>query len=594
MRAAAVAIALLFASASAIATAAPSSITGRVTSAGAPAANVTVSVTSTALQGERSTVTTSEGRYWLTALPPGRYDITFSRPKLQTLTRRVLVEEGRVARADAVLEPSEDEESITSTATSISVAETTAITSHVSAETYDRLPIRRDIYSGVALAPGPPTAFGGFLNDAPSFTPVDHGQESLQEVVSIRAALPAEYDGAPPLFLARTRSGGEEFSFALRDAITSGDWLGIDLPGFDRGVEHLVEGNAGGRIVPERLWFFAGAWRGSEALFGDRAGHEAKLTWQAAAAHDVTAFYTDAATDAGFFESDATIAALRYSGMTGPLWTHEAVLSRTTTSSLPVQGPLPLERFRLDSLFAKTSYVVDAGPGDHVLSAGGHAVDHNFDDDAALFVNDRWMVSRFTLNAGARYDDDRITPRVAGTFDLRGNGRQAITASFSEYTSPIALVREATLGFATAIGTTGTARIDAIRRDLGAISGDALQAELRYSLFERFHTGASYTWQDDSAAELFRATPEHTAHAWAGIDLPLGEHEIGVTLLQHYRSGVADILGDLFTSDLALRYSLPVSRTRVTLAADVTDVFDNEEAFLSLGRAFRGWVRVRL
>src|SRR4051812_25606573 len=56
-----------------------SAITGRVTSANTPAANVTVTATSTSMLAPRIVTTSARGTYWIGALAPGEYDITFSR-----------------------------------------------------------------------------------------------------------------------------------------------------------------------------------------------------------------------------------------------------------------------------------------------------------------------------------------------------------------------------------------------------------------------------------------------------------------------------------------------------------------------------------
>jgi hypothetical protein len=46
-------------------------------------------------------------------------------------------------------------------------------------------------------------------------------------------------------------------------------------------------------------------------------------------------------------------------------------------------------------------------------------------------------------------------------------------------------------------------------------------------------------------------------------------------------------------TDLALRYSLPVRQVHLTVAADVTNVFDQTNDTFVAGRAYRGWVRLR-
>src|SRR2546428_8854934 len=57
---------------------------------------VTVTVTSPALQGPRSTVTDKEGLYTLRALPPGQYQVKFELSGFATATRSAVVPLGLV------------------------------------------------------------------------------------------------------------------------------------------------------------------------------------------------------------------------------------------------------------------------------------------------------------------------------------------------------------------------------------------------------------------------------------------------------------------------------------------------------------------
>jgi hypothetical protein len=71
----------------------------------------------------------------------------------------------------------------------------------------------------------------------------------------------------------------------------------------------------------------------------------------------------------------------------------------------------------------------------------------------SLFVNDRWQLGdHWTFNVGARYDkndavggaglriadDDAISPRVAAHYDIRGNGRLVLNASYGQYVGRLA------------------------------------------------------------------------------------------------------------------------------------------------------------
>jgi hypothetical protein len=151
--------------------------------------------------------------------------------------------------------------------------------------------------------------------------------------------------------------------------------------------------------------------------------------------------------------------------------------------------------------------------------------------------------------------------RAAALYDIRGNGRQALTAGAGE--------EFVTAGFLSAIGSTGIARVDWLHRD----GDDELQLDVRYSLFSRLFTGGSYTYAN-----------AHRGNAWVGAQLPIGDHEIGMTLLERYER-------DDWATDFGLRYAVPFRNFRVTVGGDITNAFDTG---LVDPRAWRVWARVQL
>lgn len=486
-------------------------LTGRVLSGDAPAAGVTVTVTSPALQHPRTVTTTSDGFYWIGALPPGTYEVSFSRAGLSSLIRPALLELGRVARADARLEINEDEDSVTSTAVPVSVVDDPTLTSHFDVEELDRLPLPAGPLSAARLAPGP---LGGplLVDDATIDGRPFLGYEVVEQLTAFRGAMPVEVD-ATNAIVARTRSGGEELTVSIRDT-------------YFREEGHLFETASGGSIVSERLWFFAGGWGGVAD------GLNLKLTGRVGAAHHLVATYLDA--------DDASLAALRYTGIVTERLTAEAIITSD------------------DSANARVSYVI----GSHVISGGATG--------DALYASDRWSRGRFAVNAGLRFEDEQTSPRVAASYDIRGNGRQAFTASFGRYAFGSDVL---TAGFATAIGSTGVVRLDYLRRD----GDDELQVDARYSLFGRLQTGGSYT--RDGAQQF-----ADRGNAWLGAQLPLGEQEIGATLLERYERGA-------WMTDVALRYVVPFPHFRLTVAGDVTNAFDREA---HEPRGWRVWLRVAI
>jgi hypothetical protein len=116
--------------------------------------------------------------------------------------------------------------------------------------------------------------------------------------------------------------------------------------------------------------------------------------------------------------------------------------------------------------------------------------------------------------------------------------------------------------------------------------------DARYRLFDRFEFAANYAY-GDSDAPLGPTT--HHAHVWFGADFPLDEHRLGFTVLERYgTSAVPSAVASAHPStDLAVRYSLPVGNTWLTLAGDVTNALGQGEAF-DVGRSMRFWVRFRI
>jgi hypothetical protein len=590
-----------------------SAITGRVVIGDAAAPGVTVTAASSMLQHPRTTLTGPRGTYWLDALPPGEYDVTFSLAGHTTLTRRALVELGRVGRADATLERNEDEETVTSTAITANIAESTAIATHFDDETLDRLPLGRA--GNAEVAPDRYSIPFPVLDGVPSFLTLGGVAEDLiEQTTVVRGAAPIEaetYGGKAVWTL--TRRPTSDFFLTLRDTLTSNAWVeGNQLvfpeTGEDDSVAHLAEATGGGRIVSDRLWFFAGAWLGERApTTTDQRGLNGKLDAQLGAAHHLAGSYLRSESKSSFFDFGSSTAWLRHTAVYGPRLTWETQVSRATRDAgnqpQPVT-PLPPPSLQSDVLHTRASYVVPARSGDHVLTAGATTLDGNQPIGyRAFFAGDRWSSARWVVNAGLRYEDDdfeqRVIPRLAATFDLRGDGTRALAASIGEYSfaaNPVT-VRVATLGYAAAIGRSGSVRADAFRKWGMGIATNSLQLDTRYRLFDRFEAGATYTYdrvEDDGG--FGGALPDHSANGWISAELPVGEHELGVTILQRYLSITNPPFIDerIFPTDLALRYAIPFGRLGALAAADVVNVFGSGHAGATIPRALRFWLRVRV
>lgn len=547
-------IVLLFAAMTASADIITSSLTGRATAGEQPLSGVRVTVTATTSPYARTTMTNAEGRYFIDALPPGRYDVVFELAGHQSLIRPVVIELGRVARTDAVLQPSEDEETVTSTAMTQSVVDTTAITSHFDRGELDRLPR----WAGPGAGGGGSTLLDGARMNAGLLA-----YEVVEEVTTFIAAAPA-FVGTSSATALRTRSGMEKWSATLRDTWYESEYTS----------GHLYEANAGGRIVSDRLWFFGSGWKGDHVRANSTEGFFLKLTAQTPGGHDLTLTRFDA--DRTTFTSfTATTTQLRYDGVLGADVAIEALLSRQNQQTNFIMGDENEGTLRLSWNL-----------GSHILSGGvSHQVrDDTFTeisgrsdyDETTFIVGDRWLWKNVVLDTSVRHTDDHTLPRVALTYDLRGNGRQAIAASYGEHAAPTSdyTLEVSALGFITAVGTGGSARIDAIRRHSVGTTTDQVRVESRYRLFDRFEFGAVYSREDTEERAV------NVGRIWTGGRFALGSHELGLTIAESHAYGD-------WGTDVALRYLVPVSRIALTLATDAFDLFGDR-------RSVRVWARVRL
>jgi len=579
-----------------------SALTGRIMSEGKPVAGATVTATSSALQHPRVSRTGSYGTYWLAAMPPGVYEVTFAAKGKQTMTRRATIELGRIARADAVLEPSEDEENVTSTAKTVSAGDTTAITTYFSDWLLDRLPTRRDPIAAGAIAAGTLNIFPVIDGSIDIDSSLLFGEEMLEQITVFRGAVPIEqHRSIGGTVDVQTRSGSNDHFFSLRDSITSASWIEGAPYGGGSGLDHFVEAAGGGRFVRDRLWFFGSAWSGDDAFSpGDSRGFAVKLTSQIGASHNLIGTYVDADRESDLIQGriEKSLLALQYTGALSPRLTVEGTLSRTSDAA-HFFGEGVRVRDDRDSLSAKATYVLPTWAGDHVLTAGGTIASTDFAggtyDEDVIFVNDRWSYSRWIIEAGVRRQTfgDHTLPRAALVYDLRGNRRHAAIATFTRYSDPELgyVLTENTIGYAAALGSSGSFRADVIRAESNAIERVSLQLDGSYRLFDRLETGANYT---AALRDELNPRPRHTANGWITVDIPLGERVLGVTFLQRYQSRFRESGESTASTDLALRYRTPLGRTMLTLAADVTNVFNDSDMFRHLPRALRLWARVSL
>ena len=311
-------------------------LVGTVTSDGSALPGVAVSITSPALQGTRTAVTSETGGFHFTALPPGAYTVAFELAGMQTQNKRVTVSLAQTVRADAEMKMAAVGEALTVTASAPAAIETTEVSTNFDVQTIRELPTGRDIKEITLLAPGVSEIFGSdqiIISGAMSFDSLFlvngvvvnenlRGQphelfieDAISETTVLTGGVSAEYGKFTGGVVSTvTKSGGNEFSGSLRDSVANPSWS--DKTGYANQVDPLDEMNEtyeatfGGRIVRDRLWFFgAGRYEERESRLqlrltdipyiesreNDRL--EGKLTGAISSKHNVVASYLKSDSD---------------------------------------------------------------------------------------------------------------------------------------------------------------------------------------------------------------------------------------------------------------------------------------------------------
>ena len=148
----AVAMSLAFASAALAQTTA--SLTGTVTTGGQPLAGVTVTISSPALQGMRVAITGESGAYDFASLPPGHYRVVFTRPDFVAIPRNAVLRLSQTARVEGEMYPRATDLQITVTAPVEPVLERPQVSTSLTLQQIERLPVLRNQLATAQFAPG--------------------------------------------------------------------------------------------------------------------------------------------------------------------------------------------------------------------------------------------------------------------------------------------------------------------------------------------------------------------------------------------------------------------------------------------------------
>lgn len=365
-------------------------LTGSVRgTSGESLAGVTVTVTSSALQGQRATTTEANGSYVLRDLPPGNYNALFELGDLPSVDRPVVIELGRTSRAEAVLGLATFEDEVVVEGNAPTPLAKTQVGLNLNREVVDKLPVGRTPVETALLAPGVNESLGypyqvkisgGYAYDnvflvegadvADQYGSPVAGvttltgpfiEDAIEETQVLTSAISAEYGrfGGGVVNLI-TRSGGNAFEGSFRIDLSDPSWR--DETPIEKELGLVREGNRsqvfsatlGGPIVEDKLWFFIAGRQTDEsqpsvmAISGaprpsdfDEQRYQVKLTANLADRHSLQGTWIDAELD-GFiafewvidpnaaspFAIPNDLLVLRYSGVLTPRLLVEGQVSR--------------------------------------------------------------------------------------------------------------------------------------------------------------------------------------------------------------------------------------------------------------------------
>lgn len=260
-------------------------LTGTVTTDQLPLPGVTVTVTSPALQGARTTTTGATGGYVFPALPPGQYHVRFTAEGFLTPTATVKLELAQTTRYDvrmwmyspttmtvaAPIEPSIESKHVATTLPLTAV---------------EKLPVQRNQLATAQLAPGVSanTLANGVvqISGGPSYDNLvlvdgvvvnenTRGQmrpmyveDAIDETTVLTGAISAEYGRfTGGVINTITRQGSNDFSGSIRDSLSNPRWASTSPANEQREdhLNHVFEATLGGPLQRDRIWFFtAGRW----------------------------------------------------------------------------------------------------------------------------------------------------------------------------------------------------------------------------------------------------------------------------------------------------------------------------------------------
>ena len=241
---------------------------------------VTVTLKSPALQRDRTSVTSQNGDYIFSLLPPGTYAVSIEMNGFTPVVETRQVAPMQVVEMNVKLTPAAVKTTVTVTAEASEAVSTSQAAATMAQDVMSALPTARTLQAAAALAPnvhttGPNGAFsiGGALSFENAFllngvqiqdnlrgTPLPlFIEDALQATTTTTSGISAEYGRfSGGLVNAVTKSGGNMFSGSYRETFADDAWRTVSP--FDEPRTHDVvptgEFTFGGPIVRNRTWFF--------------------------------------------------------------------------------------------------------------------------------------------------------------------------------------------------------------------------------------------------------------------------------------------------------------------------------------------------
>ncbi len=279
-------------------------ITGTVTDdKGEPLPGATVELTSPAMMGKRSVVTTAKGAYVFLSLPIGNYKLTASMPNFKTVVQEnIAVTAGSSVTVNLALPLGAIEETVTVIgAAPVVDVKTSTIDSKIDQAMLDKLPTSRDSFYDLSLSTpgmfdvgknvmGSPTAYGGstmenifLVNGVDTTNPrgagygsmINVNYDNVREVRLIALGSKAEYGNFSGVAIdVITKSGSDKLQGSLAVYSQLGtpagqqpkagqlgrNWLylqpGDDYRSYPKSDLEL-DLTLGGPFFSKNVWFFA-------------------------------------------------------------------------------------------------------------------------------------------------------------------------------------------------------------------------------------------------------------------------------------------------------------------------------------------------